>query len=132
VILTITAAGIGVAALAPVRSTAIAAAIAVLTGTALGYGNLLTLTWIQGRIPPDLMGRVMSLLITGSVGLVPVSVAIAGAAVEISLEATMLIAGVGMALLSLASLLSPAIRNLGLERLASTPPEPAPAAEANA
>jgi len=116
VVLTVAIAGLGVAALAPVQSTPVAAAISVAAGTALGYGNLLALTWIQTRIPPELMGRVMSLLITGSVGLVPVSVAVAGAAVEISLEATMLIAGVGMALLSLVALLSPAVRNLGLER----------------
>jgi hypothetical protein len=98
---------------------------AVGTGAALGYGNLLALTWVQSRIPPVLMGRVMSLLITGSVGLIPVSVAIAGAAVEISLEATMLVAGAGMALLAL---LSPAVRNLGLER----PQAFATAAEASA
>ena len=60
---------------------------------ALGYGNLLGITWVQGRIPPELMGRVMSLLITGSVGLVPVSMFIAGVAVQFSVDATMLVAG---------------------------------------
>jgi hypothetical protein len=84
-------------------------------GTAIGYGNLLGITWVQGRIPPELMGRVMSLLITGSVGLVPVSMFVAGAAVQLSLDGTMLVAGCGMALLAGGSLLSPAVRNLGLE-----------------
>ena len=78
-----------------VHTTLAAAVLTGLAGTALGYGNLLALTWVQSRIPPELMGRVMSLLITGSVGLVPVSMFIAGAAVQVSVDATMLVAGVG-------------------------------------
>jgi hypothetical protein len=68
------------------------------------------------------MGRVMSLLITASVGLVPVSMLVAGAAVQLSLDATMLVAGLGMAVLALGALLSPAIRNLGLESLGTAEP----------
>jgi hypothetical protein len=64
----------------------------------------------------------MSVLITGSVGLVPVSSFIAGAAVEVSLEATMLIGGGAMALLALGSLLSRPVRNLGLEQLQGAAP----------
>lgn len=118
VIVAIGATGLGVAAMAAVQSTLPAAAITAATGMALGYGNLLGLTWVQGRIPPELMGRVMSLLMTGSVGLVPVSMVLAGAAVQVSLDATMLIAGAGMVLLAVVALLSPAVRNLGLEPLA--------------
>jgi hypothetical protein len=115
VIVTISLAGLGLAALAPVHSTVIAAVMTAASGIALGYGNLLGLTWIQSRIPSELMGRVMSLMMLGSMGLVPVSMFIAGAAVEVSLEATLVVAGLGMAVVSLASLLSPAVRNLGLE-----------------
>jgi len=57
----------------------------------------------------------MSLLITGSVGLVPISELVAGAAVQISLDGTLLVAGCGMALLCVVSLLSRSVRNLGLE-----------------
>jgi MFS family permease len=115
VIVTISLAGIGLAALAPVHSTVLAAVMTAASGIALGYGNLLGLTWIQTRIPSALMGRVMSLIMLGSMGLVPVSMFIAGAAVQVSLDATLVVAGTGMALISLASLLSPAVRNLGLE-----------------
>lgn len=108
-------AGIGIAAIAAVHTTLLAALFTAVAGAALGYGNLLGITWIQGRIPPELMGRVMSLLITGSVGLVPVSMFLAGAAVQLNVDATMLVAGAGMALLAGGSLLSPAVRNLGLE-----------------
>jgi MFS family permease len=124
VMVTLSLAGLGLAALAPVHSTLIAAILTAGSGIALGYGNLLGLTWIQTRIPPELMGRVMSLMITGSMGLVPVSMLIAGATVQISLEATLVIAGVGMALMSLAALLSPAVRNLGLEPMHEAAPRP--------
>jgi MFS family permease len=114
-------AGLAVAAIATVHTTLVAAILTATAGTALGYGNLLALTWVQSRIPPELMGRVMSLLMTGSVGLVPVSMFIAGAAVQVSLDATMVVAGGGMALLAIGSLLSPTVRDLGLE-----PPYQAP------
>ncbi len=108
-------AGVGVAALAPVHSTLVAAALTAGAGIALGYGNLLGLSWAQARIPPGLMGRVMSLLLLGSVGLVPVSELVAGAAVQVSLEGLLVVAGIGMALFSFGSLLSPTVRHLGLE-----------------
>jgi len=73
------------------------------------------------------MGRVMSLMITGSVGLIPVSMLVAGVAVQVSVDWTMLIAGLGMAILSAASLLSPVVRNLGLEHLAGAEPTPSAA-----
>jgi MFS family permease len=115
VIVAISLAGLGLAALAPVQSTLAAAVMTAASGIALGYGNLLGLTWIQTRIPSELMGRVMSLVMLGSMGLVPVSMLMAGAAVQVSLDATLVVAGLGMAVVSLASLLSPAVRDLGLE-----------------
>jgi MFS family permease len=115
VIGTLSLAGLGVAALAVVHTTLLAAVVIGMSGTMLGVGNLIGITWIQGRIPPELMGRVMSLMITGSVGLIPVSMFVAGVAVQVSLDGTMLVAGLGMAILSAVSLLSPVVRNLGLE-----------------
>jgi MFS family permease len=115
VMTTLSLAGVGLAALAPVHSTVAAAVLTAGSGIALGYGNLLGLTWIQTRIPPELMGRVMSLVMVGSMGLVPVSMLVAGATVQVSLEATLVVAGLGMAAMALASLLSKSVRNLGLE-----------------
>jgi MFS family permease len=112
---TLAVAGLCVAVLAAVSTTLIAAAVTAVAGAALGYGNLLGITWIQARIPPDLMGRVMSLMITGSVGLVPVSMFVAGAAVQVDVNVTLFVAGWGMALLAGGSVLLPAVRRLGLE-----------------
>ena len=115
VMITLALAGLCVAALAAVNTTVVAALVTAVAGLNLGYGNLLGITWIQARIPPELMGRVMSLMITGSVGLVPVSMFVAGIAVQVDVDTTMLVAGFGMALMSVGSLLSPAVRHLGLE-----------------
>jgi len=124
VIGTLALAGLGVAAVALVHTTLLAALVIGMSGTMLGVGNLIGITWIQGRIPPELMGRVMSLMITGSVGLIPVSMLVAGVAVQASVDGTMLVAGLGMAILAGGSLLSPVVRNLGLERLATAEPAP--------
>ena len=115
VMLTLAVAGLALAALALAASTLIAAALSLAAGVGIGYGNLLGLTWIQSRIAPELMGRVMSLMMMGSMGLVPVSMLIAGVTVEVSLDGTFVVAGLGMAAMSVISLLSPAVRNLGLE-----------------
>ena len=51
----------------------LAVACAILGWLGAPYATVMPMAWIQGRIPPELMGRVMGLLITGSVGLVPIS-----------------------------------------------------------
>jgi MFS family permease len=105
--------GVGLVGLPFVSSTAVAAALIAVSGFALGFGNLHGITWSQSRIQPDLMGRVMSVMIMGSVGLVPVSMLVAGAAVQVSLDAMLVIGGIGMAVLCFVSLLSPTVRRLG-------------------
>ena len=118
VVLPMAIAGLALAGLAAATSTIAAAALTGLAGVALGYTNLLSITWIQRRIPQALRGRVMSLLITGSVGLVPVSMFVSGFAVQLNVDATLLVAGIGMAVVALAAVSSAAVRNIGLEPLA--------------
>jgi MFS family permease len=107
--------GIGLAALSVVTSTLVAMALTALVGFGMGYGNLTLITWAQRRIPKALMGRVMSLLLLGSVALVPVSQVIAGAIVTLRLSGMLFVAGVLMALLTLGAALTPAARRMGLE-----------------
>ena len=114
-------AGVGLVGLPFVSSTAVAAALIAVSGFALGFGNLHGITWSQSRIRPDLMGRVMSVMIMGSVGLVPVSMLIAGAAVQVSLDAMLVVAGLGMAVLCVVALLFPTVRRIGF-----VPPYQAP------
>jgi hypothetical protein len=121
VILPMALAGIAMAGLSAAHTTIVAAALTGVAGIALGYTNLLSITWIQRRIPAALMGRVMSLLITGSVGLVPVSMFLAGFAVQVNVDLTMLGAGIGMAVVAVLAVTSRAVRNIGLEPFADDP-----------
>lgn len=121
VVLPMALAGLALAGLSAANSTVIAAALTGVAGIALGYTNLLSITWIQRRIPQALMGRVMSLLITGSVGLVPVSMFLSGFAVQLNVNGTLLGAGLGMTAVALVAVSSAAVRHIGLEPLANEP-----------
>jgi hypothetical protein len=57
----------------------------------------------------------MSLLMFSSMALVPVSMAVSGALVQISLNGVLIVGGVGMAVLALIGLLSASVRRMGLE-----------------
>ena len=112
---TIAVAGVMLALMAAAYSTLPALALALAIGVSLGYSNLLTITWIQRRVPGTLMGRVMSVLMFGSLGLVPLSTMLAGVFVTINLSALLVVGGLGMAILVLASLLFGPIRRMGEE-----------------
>ena len=115
VLLLIALAGVAAAAIGLAHSTLAAMALAGLIGVLLGYTNLSFLSWVQRRVPSQLMGRVMSLMMFGSIALTPISMAVAGVVVTISLEGTFAVAGLGMAGLTVLSLLSASIRRMGLE-----------------
>ncbi len=88
--------GISTTALGIAPSVWIAAPIAVLMGAADGYVVLVLITWIQHHTPDEMMGRMMSILMLLSVGLNPLSTALAGALASFNLAA--LLAGSGTAL----------------------------------
>ena len=119
-------AGLLLTLMALVYSTLPALGITLLIGISLGYSNLLTLTWVQRRVPATLMGRVMSLMMLGSLGLVPVSMVIAGLFVQVNLSALFALGGLGTAVLAFGSLVSHSIRDMGREPVVD--PDAAPAA----
>ncbi len=80
----------------------IAAALALVIGGADGYAGILFMSWLQGRTPQRMMGRVMSLLMISAVGLSPLSHTVSGALLRLSLEWVFLGAGALLALLCLA------------------------------
>jgi hypothetical protein len=59
------------------------------------------IAWFQQRIERAMMGRVMSVLMFASVGLMPFSLAAAGVALKWSLPGTFLIAGTMVLLVTL-------------------------------
>lgn len=106
--------GIGLAALASVQTLPLALVVTAVIGLATGYGNLMLITWAQQRIPQSLMGRVISLVGLGTMGLIPVSQVIAGAAVQLNLTLMLVVAGGAMTLITLASIGTGTVRAMGL------------------
>jgi predicted MFS family arabinose efflux permease len=94
--------GIIVASIAFVPSLAVAIPLAVVIGTIASFLGVITISWLQERAVPGLLGRVMSLVMFSAVALDPISFALAGVLVEVNLEATFV--GAGALLLLTASL----------------------------
>ena len=110
--------GAGMIGMAFAPSIAAAVAITVAIGLSLGYANLSLITWTQQRVPKAFMGRVMSLLLLGSFGAVPVSSLIAGAVMGVSLSGLLIVAGGLMIAITLAAAITPGARQMGLVPLA--------------
>ena len=104
--------GIGLASLGLINSTAIAAVAMLAMGVANGYVNILFITWLQQRTPDTMLGRVMSLLMFASLGLSPLSNALAGALIEWNATALFIGAGIALTLVCLLASLNPQTRNM--------------------
>src|SRR5262249_58235610 len=106
--------GVGVAVIPMFAWTAVVAVISLLLGAIAGYQRMMLFTWLQKRIPQELMGRVMSLLFFCAIGLAPVSNALAGAILEIDLNGLFIGSGVLMAAGTLVLVVLAAARRMGL------------------
>lgn len=107
--------GIGLVVIGIAPSILIAGIASFVMGAANGYNNITLITWLQNRISPDLTGRIMSLIIFASVGLNPVSTALAGALIGLNATLLMISAGSLMTIFTLSAAFSSAVRNLGME-----------------
>jgi MFS family permease len=85
-----------------------------------GYMMVLLISWMQARIPGHLLGRVMGVTMFFNSGLAPISYALAGAAIRISLEGVFWTTGVILVLLAVAGLSAPVIRSLGMRPTAQS------------
>jgi len=79
----------------------------------MGYVNITFITWIQSRTPGRLLGRMMSLLMFASMGLAPVSMAVAGALMDLHPTALFVGAGGLLGAVVVLSWLNPAVRAMG-------------------
>ena len=75
--------GIGLALIGLAPTLPVAIGIIAVMGVLIGFINVQAIAWLQSRVPDDLRGRVMSLVTLASIGLAPVSLAIAGALVDL-------------------------------------------------
>jgi hypothetical protein len=104
--------GLGVLALGLISTTPLAAMTAFAMGAANGYVVILFITWLQRRTSEDMLGRMMSLLMLASVGLLPVSNILTCALVSLNAQALFVTAGSLMAILVFLSMLNPAVRSM--------------------
>jgi len=107
--------GVGIGVLGFASSLVAALVPAALMGFAAGYLTVAFFTWIQARTPQRFMGRMMSLIIFASVGLVPVSQALSGLVAERSVTALFLGAAALLAVVVARAWWVPALRAMGAE-----------------
>jgi len=96
-----------------VNNLLVAIVVAIGMGLAIGYVNVASMSWLQKRVPAEKMGRVMSLVMLGSFGLVPISNFLAGVLADNHLMLMFGGAGLILVLMSLFSLTNRDIRAMG-------------------
>ena len=75
--------GLGLAAMGLAPNVGVVTLIALAMGVGGGFINVTVVSWVQQRTDPAILGRVMSLLMLGSVGLAPLSLVVTGALIDI-------------------------------------------------
>ncbi len=104
--------GVVVAALGFILSTSLDFGLLVLLGLGNGYHPILMLTWMQTRTPKDMLGRMMSLFILSSTGLVPISQAISGAVIKYDLTLLFTLSGALVLLVTVGMAFHPDLKQL--------------------
>lgn len=102
--------GIGLTLLGISTSMIFAALVSLTLGTLDGYINIFFVTWVQSRAPKAFIGRLMSLLMFSSIGLLPVSMSLSGAISRVDVSLLLVISGGIVALLGFLMTLNPTVR----------------------
>ena len=102
--------GIGLTLLGLSTSMIFAALVSLTLGTLDGYINIFFVTWVQSRAPKAFIGRLMSLLMFSSIGLLPVSMSLSGAISRVDVSLLLIISGGIVALLGFLMTLNPTVR----------------------
>ncbi|MFI5255560.1 MAG: MFS transporter, partial [Candidatus Limnocylindrales bacterium] len=105
--------GLGLGAIGLAPGVAVVTVIGVFMGLGVGFINVVVVSWIQQRTDPSVLGRVMSIMMLGSVGLAPLSLVLTGALIDVA--PTLVYLGAGAIILASAAvaLISRADRALG-------------------
>ena len=96
------------------------ALVIMLMGAAQGYVVIQYSTWMQIRTPKHILGRVLSMMMFASVGLIPVSQALCGALIKLSVSGLFFGAGIILTALNFVVALRPEMQDMGLEIEAGT------------
>ena len=103
---------LAIAALGLLSTQLSMALVLAAAGVVAGYNNVVLISWFQERVEHALMGRVMSVLMFGWVGLMPVSYPIAGALAQWSIRGMFLISGLTAAVITALCALSADLRRV--------------------
>ncbi len=104
-----------------IRSTWVDAGLTFALGMGNGYLAILLVTWMQTRTPQEMLGRMMSFVMLAGTGLVPISMAVAGAVSKGSLTLLFAAAGVLGLLLTIWVVLQPGLKAFSESLAASEP-----------
>lgn len=102
--------GLCVAVLGLLRTMTILVPDLFLMSGITAFLSIALIAWLQQRVESKMMGRVMSVLMFASVGLTPVSLAIAGVALKLSIPGTFFSAGAMVIAVALLAASHPAVR----------------------
>lgn len=105
--------GAGIIVFGLAESTLVGCIVLALLGICNGYLSILLVTTLQKIAPMSMMGRLMSLAMLASTGLVPISQAIAGFIIKYSAEGMFVSIGLLFIAIALVSLMLPEVRNMG-------------------
>src|SRR5579883_2544577 len=109
-------AGIALAVLSTVHSVLAGAALLVLTGLFSGTVQIAIISWLQRRVPQEMMGRTMSIVFFTFLGLAPLAAALAGGLLNvISLSELFIGAGVSLTALATVCMTRPSLRAIRLQ-----------------
>lgn len=91
----------------------LAAVVVLIMGLAQGYVIVQISTWFQIQTPEHMLGRVLSMMMFASLGLLPISQALCGALIKLSHVGLFVGAGAILALFSFCMMLTPEIKSMG-------------------
>lgn len=104
--------GVCVAVLGLLRTMTILVPDLFLMSGITAFLSIALIAWLQQRVDSKMMGRVMSVLMFASVGLTPLSLALAGFALKISVPGTFFSAGAMVIAVTLLAASHPAVRTI--------------------
>jgi MFS family permease len=94
------------------QSLWLAAALFAIGGASSGFSNLLLITWLQRYISKEMMGRMMSIVMLTSMGLMPISAALSGFIAEYNLTLLYVLNGSLLIVTVVLSLLNQKVRTM--------------------
>src|SRR5712692_1511560 len=106
------AVSLGIAALGVLSTELAMSAVLAAAGIVGGYNNIILISWFQSNVQQEFMGRVMSVLMFGWVGLMPVSYPVAGALAEWSISGMFLICGLAAVVVTMLCAIGPDLRRV--------------------